>query len=71
MLISEMEQKIEKSFFSFLVTCIWIGYGKFSLLQIKYLLCGVNVLTNNLKSSYIKNRYIFQHNFPQSDEKIW
>ena len=45
MYIPEMEQKIEKMFFYFSDSCIWIGSGRFSQCRTKYLPSIVNVLT--------------------------
>ena len=55
--------------FCFADNYIWIGYGKFSPLQRKYLSSRVNVLTNSLKISHVTNKDIFQLKFPQSDKK--
>ena len=68
MSISEMAQKLEKKLYVW-DTCIWIGYGKLSLLQRKYLSSGVNMLTNSLKILDITNRDIFKLNFPQRNEE--
>ena len=58
-------------FFNFLDKCIWIGYGKFWLLQRKYLSSGVLlvILTKSLKISHITNRDIFKLNFSRSNDK--
>ena len=49
--------------------CIWVGWGKISLVQKEFLSSPVTVLTNGPKISDITNRDIFQLNFPQGDDK--
>ena len=70
MYIPEMEQKIEKMFFYFSDSCIWIGSGRFSQCRTKYLPSVVNVLTLAPKISPNARGDIFQINFNENDENL-
>ena len=65
-----MQQEIE-NVFCLLDNCIWIGWGKFSLLSREYLPSAVNVSANSPKISDITKRDIFQLNSTICDEGIW
>ena len=62
-----IEVKNVEKVFCFLDNWIWIGCGKFLLLQTKYLSSAVNVLANSPKLLDITKRNIFQPSFPQSN----
>ena len=61
--------KFPKKVTGFLNKCIWIGWGRFSLLWREYLPSAVNVLRDGRKISDFTNREVFQLNLAQIDEK--
>ena len=63
LLVSDMQQKIERIIFVFLDNCILIGCGILSLLS-----SAVNMLRNSSKMSTMTKRKLFQPNFSQSDQ---
>ena len=68
-MFSKLGRKFWKSF-CLLDNCIWADCVKFSLLQRKYLLSVVNILTNSPNNSHITKKDILQLDLPNSDEKL-
>ena len=62
--------KLPRNVFGFLENCIWIDYGKFSLIWQQYLPSAVNVLTNSPEISGLTNREISYFNLCQIHEKM-